>query len=399
MDIRLCAPADIRSLAGFLGESDENVAPGLGGTAITPLIQGFLSRGHRVTLYTLSRGLNEECYYEWGNLRVFVGPYRSGGLARTYFDAEIAYLMRAIDRDGAAFVHAHWTYEFALAPLRLGIPTVVTIHDLPWKVLSCFKDLYRSVRLVMAYEVALRGERFTAVSQEAAQHFSSCFRHRGKIDVIPNGLKDEVFQAGVSKAKAERDAIVFGTILQGWSKRKNPEIALQSFAEVRKSIPGAELRMYGSGYEAGGPGNRWAMQRELHHGVTFVGVLPNAQLLQAIASEVDVVVHPSLDEALSVTVLESMALRKPIIAGRSTPGMQELLDAGNCGVLTDVREVESLRQSMLRLGGDAGLRAELGEKAQSRAWARFRLCDVLEQYENLYESAGVREEADACPCC
>ena len=61
-------------------------------------------------------------------------------------------------------------------------------------------------------------------------------------------------------------------------------------------------------------------------------------LQSSVSDEVDVVVHPSLDEAFSMTVLESMALAKPVIAGRDTPGIRQALRGGDAGVLTDVRD-------------------------------------------------------------
>lgn len=398
MDISFCAPADIRTLARSVGARESDVASGLGSTATTPLIQGLLANGHSVTLYTLSRDLNDGVQYNWRNLRVIAGPYRARHLARDYFCHEIHWLQRAIERDAPGFIHAHWTYEFALAPLRLGIPTMVTIHDLPWKVLSYFRDMYRSVRLAMAYEVAVRGRMFTAVSQEAATHFRRYFKPGCEIAVINNGLKDESF-TDRPEAVENTGNLVFGTILQGWSERKNPKSVLRAFAQVLDTLPRAELHMYGADYEVGGVAHEWAKKNGLDTRVTFVGVLENSKLLSDVAKDVDVVVHPSLDEAFSVTILEAMALKKPIVAGALTSGMQELLDAGRCGMLVDVQNVQALAEAMLVLGRSDRLRTDLGERARLRAWTHYRMTSVVEQYERLYRRAQSKQGGESCLYC
>lgn len=384
MDIRLCAPADVRALACFSGEMSEDIPAGLGSTVTTPLITGFLNCGHEVTLYTLSRGLDEERHYRWGNLRVFVGPYRSRNLARNFFAPEISYLKRAIDNDHAHFVHAHWTYEFALAPLRLGVKTLVTIHDLPWKVMRHFGDMYRAVRLAMAYEVALRGRYFTAVSEDAANHFRRNLCPWGKIAVIPNGLPEWVFEEGLKTRTKAYGEVVFATVLQGWTQQKNPKVVLEAFARVREALPTARLTMFGTGYEECGPARQWAADRNLDAGVCFIGALPHQELLRRVVEEVDIVVHPALDESFSMATVEAMALRKPVIGGANTTGVREVLGGGSCGLLTDVRSYDVLADAMVRLARNEAERSRLSATGYERAFERYRIAQVIKRYEEQY---------------
>lgn len=394
MKIALCAPADIHSLAQTIGQNTGGIAAGLGGTATTPLITELLNRGHNVTLYTLSKGLAKEQDYRFGNLRVFVGPFRERHLACTYYWPEISYLNRVIKADAPLFVHAHWTYEFALAALRSGVPTVTTIHDLPWNVLRYYRDPHRAVRLLMAYEVALRGNHFTAVSKDAALHFSRHIIPGAKIEVIPNGLSDEVFALGCQPRRDSNIGITFATILLGWSRRKNAETALKAFDMVRHQLPGARLIMFGSDYEAGGRAHQWAKEMSLDENVLFAGPVTHFELLRRVSREVDVVVHPSLDEAFSMAALETMALRKALIAGETTPGMREMLGCSG-GALVDVKKPAAIAQAMLQLATNADYRHHLANHSYARASKLYRLSSLVSQYEALYRSMG--QTQTTCP--
>lgn len=400
MKIALCAPADLHALARFQGQGCACIAPGLGSTATTPLIVELLRRGHEVTLYTLSKGLAQPEIYNWGMLRIVAGGFRDRHLASTYYRPEIDFLRGAIAADAPAFVHAHWTYEFALGALRSGIPTLTTIHDLPWNVLRYYRDPHRAVRLLMAYEVALRGRHFTAVSESAARHFARYIKPGATIDVIPNGLPDTIFAMGRDSRRAGGRPITFATVLQGWSRRKNPKAALRAFRIAKRQLPGARLVLYGCGYEANGYAHGWAREEKLDRDVVFAGPLPHLELLRQINEEVDIVVHPSLDEAFSMAALEMVGLRKALIAGDNTPGMREMFGSGR-GVLVDVRNPAAIAQAMVQLASDAESRHDLADCCFDRAFKHFRLSMAAARYEVLYRDmlyprtagAGVRDAA------
>jgi glycosyltransferase involved in cell wall biosynthesis len=381
-----CAPVDIHALARFSGQPTEGLPQGIVSTATTPLIIKMLSCGREVVVYTLSLGLEQEKFYHWGKLQIHVGNFRTNRPARDCFSREIAYLCRTIKADSPSFIHAHWTYEFALGALASGIPTLVTIHDLPWNLVRHFRDRFRTVQLLMAYAVALRGKHFTAVSSDAAAHFSRYIKPGAKVTVVPNGLPDAMFEVQEPPSEIEREGFTFATVLWGWSRRKNAKAALRAFDLVRKAVPGARLLIFGDNYEEGGPAHRWALENHLADDVQFKGPLLHDKLMVRLREEVDVIVHPSLDEALSVTGLEALALRKPFIAGKSTPGMRDLLGDGEAGVLVDVRDHRAIAEAMIQLANDSGSRKKLAQAGFERVNRLFRLDPVMEQYESLYKN-------------
>jgi len=385
MKIAMCAPVDLHALARFCGQETGGVPPGLGSTATTPLIEELLRRGHEVTLFTLSNGLAKETTHEWGRLKVFSGSSRQYGAARNLYRHEVSYLRRVIAQERPAFVHAHWTYEFALGALAAGIPMLTTIHDLPWNVLRYFRDRSRAVRLLIAYSVAMRCHRYTAVSEDAANHFRRYLKPGADIEVIPNFLSDSIFEFGHSQANSNRP-FTFAAVLQGFSRRKNATAALKAFQIVRRIAPESRLKMIGAEYEEEGPAHRWARQHGLDAGVIFTGIVPYKQMLCVIRDEVDVIVHPSLDEAFSMTVLESMALAKPVIAGLNTPGIRQALRDGDAGILTDVRDSNSIARAMLALMKDPSYRQRVAVNGRNHVSSTYRKDLIVPQYEAVYRS-------------
>jgi glycosyltransferase involved in cell wall biosynthesis len=206
------------------------------------------------------------------------------------------------------------------------------------------------------------------------------------VPVIANFLTESVLAVGTGPALHPRRPLVFATILQGWTRRKNPEAALKAFALVRKEMPECGLVMIGANYEPHGPAAQWARENSLDAGVTFAGLIPYAEMLVYVRGRVDAVVMPSLDEALSMTALEAMALGKPIVAGDSTPGMMEILDGGKAGLLVNVTRPQEIAQAMLLLQNDPDVYETFTDNAYRRAHTAYRAETIVPQYERMYSS-------------
>ena len=208
-------------------------------------IQELMKRGHHVTVYTTSREIDTPKTFCGESIRIRIASQRLSGCGRDLFAVEREQLKQMMAADRCQLIHAHWTYQFALAALASGLPTLITIHDHPWKVLGYFRDMHRVARLMMAYEVAWRGKHFTAVSEGAARHFQRYLKPGMEIAVVPNGLPDAVFALAREPLRNSRNTTVFATILQGWSRQKNPKVLLKSFARVQREMRTAQLLMFG----------------------------------------------------------------------------------------------------------------------------------------------------------
>lgn len=379
-ELVLCGPAQVEPLRQWLTARSPELPRGLGGTPVVDLARAALEAGRSVRIFTLDPAVSDEVVLNGPRLTIFVGPFRERHRARDLFRAERAYLSAAIARERPAVVHAHWTYEFALGAMESGVPTVVTAHDAPLRVLRLLPTPYRLMRAVMAFEVARQARFLTAVSHSLAEHFRRYFRCLASpIRVIPNGLLDEWFPD-----RCDAGGRVFASVLNGWGRLKNTSVLLSAFARVRQALPSSELLLFGAGHGAGEAAERWAQPRGLHAGVHFVGEVDRADLRRQLAARASVFVHPSREESFGMAIAEAMALGLPVVAGRATA---EMLEGGECGVMADVESPAALAEAMLQLAGDAALRTRLSRTAAESARRRFGMSSVLVAYTAVCQEA------------
>lgn len=383
MNLGLATPVSLQLLRPLVKDG-EHLPPGYQFAASADWVRELMRRGHHVTVYTTAPEIDSPKTFHGDGITIRIARQRSGGMGRDFFAEERKQLQRMMNEDECQLIHAHWTYQFALAAMASEIPVLVTIHDLPWNVLRHFRDMHRVARLLMAYRVAMQGKHFTAVSSDAASHFRRLFKPKASITVVPNGLPDEIFNLRSTTTRASEEEFVFATILQGWSRQKNAKAVLKAFHIARREVPNARLMMFGVDYESGGEAHRWATAKNLHGGVTFVGLLSYRELLNRMRDEVDALVHPSLDESFSMSALEAMALKKPVIAGKKTAGVREVLGFGKNGILVDVRNPSAIAEEMSHLIRDKKYRETVAQSGYERAFSQYRLEAVIQQYEILY---------------
>lgn len=385
MNLGFASPISLQLLRDLVSNG-EMLPPGYLFAPAADWVKELMRRGHHVTLYTTAREVDVPQTFKGDSLTIRIAKQRSRGTGRDLFAQERKQLVTMMLEDKCDLIHAHWTYEFALAALDTGIPTLVTIHDQPWRVLAHFRDMHRAARLLMAYQVAFRARYFTAVSDAALTHFRRYLNPGAKIRMIPNGLPESIFDLGRKVTDRGGKELTLATILQGWSLQKNAVTALEAFARLREEIPNAKLEMIGTAYELGGPAHQWAKMRNLDIGVEFIGALTYGDLLERIKTQVDIVVHPSINETFSMTVLEAMALAKPVIVGKKTPGMIQIMGGDDSGMLVDVRNSKAIAKAMVCLGKDRAFRERIASAAFTRVAKYFRLEKVMDQYEGAYVS-------------
>lgn len=373
-----------------------NVAPdfimpkGLGGTPLNQLCEELLIRGHQLHIFTLDYDVDREVVLNGEKLSITILPYRARPRSRalSLFNREIQYLKSAIKKSDVDFIHAHWTYEFAIAASAVGKPLLVTAHDAPVNVLKVAFDAYRVIRTAMAYYALTRPiDILAAVSPYVANHLRHWRFWMNDIAIVPNGMPESIFE-GYDLVKARRlnigNVVTFATILNGWTDLKNGRAALAAFSLVRKAYPNTRLLMFGHGHGTGEDAHKWAVDNKVVDGVEFIGSLAYQELQHAIRSSVDVLVHPSREEAHPMVLIESMAQGIPVIGGISSGAVPWTLDFGKAGILVDINSPNELAQAMIKLAQSSDIRIQLGESGHHLVRNRFAMQTVADSYEILY---------------
>jgi L-malate glycosyltransferase len=370
----------------YPGEWREDMPRGNGGSPVNLLCRELLARGQRVTIFTADSETSNEVVLNGPLLKICIVPLgQPPGRrpARDFFKTERRHLVASIRRERPDVLHAQWTYQFALAAQASGLPHVITAHDAPLKVLRHNFIPYRIAHTLMAYRVLARAQCVVSVSPYVAAHLRRYMLYSGESLVIPNGMPDEVFDRTRTRSLPGR-GITYATILNVWTKLKNGPKAMEAFARVRAARPEDRLLMIGAGSEPGGPAERWGRSRDLNRGVEFLGTLPHGDVIRRLSREVDILVHPSLEESFSMVIAEASALGIPSIGGVRSGAVPWTLDEGRAGLLVDVTSEEQLAEGMLRLANSSDLRGALAEKARWNALERFHIRSVADAYVSVY---------------
>jgi glycosyltransferase involved in cell wall biosynthesis len=114
--------------------------------------------------------------------------------------------------------------------------------------------------------------------------------------------------------------------------------------------------------------------------VIFAGIRSD---VTALLSSVSVSVMPSLNEALSNVLLESMAAGAPTVATR-VGGTPEALVDGVSGLLVPPGDPAALARGISRLLDDPALASRLGNQARARVADVFSVDRMVSATENLY---------------
>ena len=239
-------------------------------------------------------------------------------------------------------------------------------------------------------------DRVIAVSGAVA----ASLRRRGtparKLTVIPNGL----ITARVDQRVSDR-AIFDWKDRIGWepsrrtiaivARPKDQVIVLQALARLRTPV-----RLVLAGVDAAGPIAARASTVGPPHAVVC---LPFTADVAPLYRLIDLALLPSRMEGFSQSLLEAMALGKPVIAS-AAGGNLDLVRHEADGLLVPPLDPAAWAAAIDRVLGDATLAARLGEAARETARVTFSLDRTVERTVELYRSlcaGGPLAPADPLP--
>lgn len=374
-----CAPLDLEDLLDEDASIRARSFPGYRGIAVSVLARELVKRGHRVSVVSASyEGIeHSECFHGTSlTIHVVPGRTRARARAKDLWLRERQSMTTVLQKINPDVVHAHWTYEFALAALASGLPTLVTIRDAPLTILRYYHDPYRAIRLILAIWVRAKQPQMTAVSGYMAEQWRREMGWRRDIAIIPNIAP---FEPGTGEHKdppAHRVVTVADS-----SRRKNVRAALRAWPLVLQAFPDAELHLIGYGLGPLEDLALWAKRQALERQIVWHGHVERAELEDLIGSAT-ALLHPSLEESLGNTLLEAMALSVPVVGGSQSGAVPWTVGGG--GIMTDVRSPTAIAATVVDLLGDPERCARLGITGRQRVTSVFSPDAVTSAYEEQY---------------
>ncbi|MBC8085602.1 MAG: glycosyltransferase family 4 protein [Hymenobacter sp.] len=392
MFIGIVAPIATHDLVPGLGRQGGPYPRGRAGAPlISNLIKEYLRRGHRVLALTLDEQLPDDqppFVYAAGRLTYVVVPcrqrtFRPNGkrLGRTadFYRFERRQLLAVLRQYQPEVVHAHWTYEFALAALAYSPDTLITVHDNARIVFNYVRTLNRFFLLLMARYVFRKGRWFTAVSPYMAgtvQPWTAA-----PVAVVPNPV---VVPEPNRRPRPPRSRPVISLVVNGWDDRKNSKAALLAFGQIRERHPGAVLWAMGTAFVPDDAAAAFCEQHAITN-VVFFGPTPHGEVLERIAAST-LVLHTSLEESFGMVLAEAMSYGIPVVAGQHSGAVAWVVQDG--GLLVDVTSIDAIVAATDRLLSDPALYHSLSANAVRVVRERFLLEKVADQYLALYQQCG-----------
>jgi glycosyltransferase involved in cell wall biosynthesis len=208
--------------------------------------------------------------------------------------------------------------------------------------------------------------------------------YRGRpIEVVPNGVFAREVE-GVERSP-ELDGDGFATLcVAGLRPEKRVDLFIRAVGEARRENPDVRGFVAGEGRERE---RLEPLARE--SGVTLLGARRDVLELIAAAGSVCL---PSEAEALPMSVLEAMALARPVVA-TDVGGTPDQIVDGETGFLVPAGDRAAMTRALLTLAADRKRADRMGAAGRARQRERFSGERMVDGYERAFEEAVERGQA------
>jgi glycosyltransferase involved in cell wall biosynthesis len=331
------------------------------------------------------------CLRRWGPFvdelverRIPLSEYRISTFRSVGALAQQVKLARHIARHRIRIVHAYNFYGnvFAIPPARVaGAVAIASIRDCAPYLTPMQKRLQRAV---------CRFADCVLVNADAVKDWLMADGYSAsKIVVIRNGVDLSRFSRAPEPEKLRLELGLapdtpLVAVVSRLTRLKGLEDFLEAVARISPRFPDARFLVVGETNPQHRPylDELKSLTARLGVGdrVIFTGLRSDVPALMA---SVNVSVMPSLNEALSNVLLESMAAGAPVVATR-VGGTPEALTDGRTGLLVPPADPTALAGSIARLLEDGQLAARLGRAARQTIADRFSVDRMVKTTEEVY---------------
>lgn len=295
-------------------------------------------------------------------------------------------LLRLIRKYRIDIVHAHGPEASTIATAArcfTHVPLVITRHVLDELRLNKRQRLRSWLTLI----AAKRADAVIAVSSAVAKHLSQTAEIPiDLIRVIYNGIELDKFQRSEFPErrteiresiglKPNNQFVLIPAVLR---KGKGHDILIKTLPHILRIHPSLRLVFAGSG------GEELAIRKLAKPYKDSVIFLGHREDIPELLSACDLVVLPSLAEALPTALIEAAAAGRPIVATR-VGGTEEIIEHGSTGFLVPPNDSILLAEHVIKLLSDPALARKFGEEASSLSHKRFSIDLQIKQTLELWK--------------
>jgi len=252
------------------------------------------------------------------------------------------------------------------------------------------KGIYKSIWIeqfkkmsMLAYD---RADAVTSLYEHARELQIELGCPQEKTIVTPNGIDVSRF-VNIARENSELDKVHIGAVLRV-TPIKDVKTLIRAFAYAKRKVANLKLWIMGPTDEDEEYAKEcFALVETLAvQDVVFTGRVNVPDYL----GRMDLTILTSISEGQPLTILESYAAHKPVIA----------TDVGNCrgliygeddnfgeaGILTHIMNAEEIAGAMVELARQKSRREAMGENGYRRLMAKYKIEDMKAAYKKIYRS-------------
>jgi glycosyltransferase involved in cell wall biosynthesis len=171
---------------------------------------------------------------------------------------------------------------------------------------------------------------------------------------------------------------------------KGHRTLIDAWPLVLAAQPEAWLLVVGEGSERNSLEGQAAALGIADH-IVFTG---RREDVPAVTAALDVAVLPSYREAQGLSVLEAMALSRPVVAS-NVGGIPEMIEDGVTGLLVPPGDCDALAAAIVRLLSDHPFADMMSKRGHDLVHERFCIEWMTSQIESIYDEAALKLRASA----
>lgn len=221
----------------------------------------------------------------------------------------------------------------------------------------------------------------TGMERDDYRRFRIC--PAAKVALIPTAIGPEFFTAADTRRVKACKAWGADGRLVGFVGRlepvKGPEYFLAACREIAAAFPEARFVITGEG-SLREKLLTLACSYGLKERVVFTGW---QEEVSEVISCLEVLVQPSLNEAVGLVLLEAQALGVPVVASR-VGGIAEAVQDGRTAILVPPADSAAIARAVIGLLKDVRAAKEMGRCGQGWVRGRFTAGEMVRRHEELY---------------
>lgn len=269
-------------------------------------------------------------------------------------------------------IHSHACLSARIAGLMAGNKKIIyTRHCL----LPKMNGIKKSAKILLS---RILPSKIIAISKAVEDNLLEEGEKKENIFLVYNGveLPDVKHENLREKYMLDKDEIII-SLIGRLEKVKGQENMLKIGEILAKTERGFMILLVGEGSEIH---NLESYARDKNLNVRFLGHINEIDEIYDIS---DIVVNTSNSEALSYTVIEAFAHKKPVVAF-NIDGIKEVVTDGEDGYLVDFLDYEEFAAKLSTLMKNEDLRKEFGQRGYEKVKTRFTVEEMVRNIENIY---------------